>query len=146
MSIVEQDTPTYSIGDVANRTGVSVDTLRYYEKAGLMPGVARNVSGRRVYSEDDCGWILFVRRLRATAMPISEIARYAELVRHDAGTPGQRRKVLMRHRDRVLEAQAELRAAVQILDRKIEHYDAAERGIDVGCSDLPVSSVRLVEP
>jgi DNA-binding transcriptional MerR regulator len=74
----------YSIGEVADRVGVSVDTLRYYEKAGLLNGVARTESGRRLYSDDDCGWILFVRRLRGTAMPIGEIAEYAKMVQMES--------------------------------------------------------------
>lgn len=136
----------YSIGEVADRTGLSVDTLRYYEKAGLLAGVARTHAGRRVYSDDDCGWILFVRRLRATAMPVGEIAEYARLVREGAGSVPERRRVLEAHRERVRRARDELADALSVLDRKIEHYEAAERGIDVGCSDDPVSSVRLVDP
>lgn len=135
----------YSIGEVAERTGVSVDTLRYYEKAGLLADVARSDAGRRVYSDDDCGWILFVRRLRSTAMPVSELARYASLVRNGIGTAAQRRSILVAHRERVRHALGELNDALTVLDRKIEHYDAAERGLDVGCSDDPISTVRLVE-
>ncbi len=137
--------PEYSIGEVAVRTGVSADTLRYYERAGLMPEVERNDGGRRVYSEDDCGWIVFIRRLRATAMPIGEIARYAALVRDDVATPAERRAVLEVHRDRVRDAIGELTDALAILDRKIDHYDGAERGTDVGCSDEPVTTVRLID-
>jgi MerR family transcriptional regulator, aldehyde-responsive regulator len=133
----------YSIGEVADRVGISVDTLRYYEKAGLLNGVARTESGRRLYSDDDCGWILFVRRLRGTAMPIGEIAQYAKMVRDGAGTTSERRRVLEAHRERVRRAHDELADALAVLDRKIEHYEAAEHGVDVGCSDDPVSSVRL---
>ena len=145
MSIVESPTfPRYSIGRTAERTGVSVDTLRYYEKAGLMPDIVRTRAGQREYSHDDCGWILFVRRLRATAMPVSEIAQYTALVREDTGTAGQRRAILEAHRNRVRDARTELDDALTILDRKIEHYAAAEQGIDVGCSDEPVNTVRLI--
>jgi MerR family transcriptional regulator, aldehyde-responsive regulator len=133
----------YSIGEVADRVGVSVDTLRYYEKAGLLNGVARSESGRRLYSDEDCGWILFVRRLRGTAMPVGEIAEYAKMVRDGVGTTSQRRRVLEAHRERVRLAHGELADALAVLDRKIEHYEAAEHGVDVGCSDDPISSVRL---
>lgn len=134
-----------SIGEVSERMGVSIDTLRYYERAGLMPEVARDSSGRRVFTADDLGWITFVRRLRATAMPVTEIARYTSLVRRDEGTPDERRAVLLQHRARVERAMDDLVAALAVLDRKIEHYDAAERGIDVDCSIDPVSSVRLID-
>jgi DNA-binding transcriptional MerR regulator len=152
MTITEQveadidRTSRFSIGEVSERTGVSVDTLRYYERVELMPEVARNAGGQRVYSTDDVGWITFVRRLRATAMPVSEIARYTALVRNDVGTPAERREVLVQHRRRVEQAMSELADALAVLDRKIEHYEAAERGVDVDCSDEPVSGVRLVEP
>jgi len=134
-----------TIGEASERTGVSIDTLRYYERAGLMPEVGRDPGGRRNYTDDDCGWITFVRRLRATAMPVNEIAAYTALVRDETGSAADRRDVLVRHRERVCGAIAELHDALSILDRKIEHYDAAERGIDVGCSDEPVNSVRLVD-
>lgn len=137
--------PKLSIGEASERTGVSIDTLRYYERAGLMPDVARTSSGQRAYSADDCGWIVFIRRLRATAMPVGEIAEYAALVRNDEGSTAQRRNVLVRHRERVRVAIAELDGALSILDRKIEHYEAAERGIDLDCSEQPVSTIRLVE-
>jgi MerR family transcriptional regulator, aldehyde-responsive regulator len=96
-----------------------------------------------LYSNDDCGWILFVRRLRGTAMPVGEIAAYAKLVRDGVGTISERRSVLEVHRERVRRAHAELTEALAVLDRKIKHYEAAEHGVDVGCSDDPVSSVRL---
>ena len=140
------DSEHFRIGEVSERTGVSVDTLRYYERAGLMPNVARDASGRRTYSSEDCGWISFIRRLRATAMPVNEIARYTSLVRNDEGTPAERRQVLVQHRQRVQDAMTELGGALDILDRKIEHYQAAERGLSVDCSDESVSGIRLVNP
>ena len=138
-------TEQLSIGEASDRTGVSIDTLRYYERVGLTPPVARTASGQRSYSADDCGWITFVRRLRATAMPVGEIAEYTALVRNDDGTPRERRDVLVRHRERVRDAIAELDGALTILDRKIEHYEAAERGIDLDCSEQPVNTIRLVD-
>ncbi len=133
-----------SIGRASERMGVSIDTLRYYERAGLMPEIARDASGRRAYTADDLGWVTFVRRLRATAMPVSEIARYTSLVRNDEGSPAERREVLVKHRERVQRAMCDLDEAMAILDRKIEHYEAAERGIDLDCSLDPIDSIRLV--
>jgi hypothetical protein len=77
---------------------------------------------------------------------VSEIARYSSLVRNDTGTPAERREVLVQHRQRVSDAINELGDALSILDRKIEHYEAAERGESIDCSDQPVRNVRLVEP
>ena len=137
--------PGYTIGEISELTGVSVDTLRYYERAGLMPDIDRTLGGRRRYTEDDRGWILFIRRLRATAMPIGEIATYVAKVRAGDGTIEERRAMLAVHRERVRTAVDELTEALGVLDRKIAHDEAAERGVDVSCSDEPLRSVRLVD-
>jgi len=70
-----------TISEVAERTGLTRHTLRYYERDGLMLGVGRAGSGHRRYSERDLGWIELITKLRATGMPIREVRRYAELVR-----------------------------------------------------------------
>ena len=75
-----------TIAEVAERTGLTRHTLRYYERDGLMLGVDRAGSGHRRYSERDLGWIELITKLRATGMPIREVRRYAELVRD--GEPG----------------------------------------------------------
>lgn len=137
--------PRYSISEMSELTGVAVETLRYYERAGLMPDIDRTTAGRRRYTEDDRGWIVFIRRLRATAMPVGEIATYVAMVRAGEGTVEQRRAMLEAHRDRVRAAVDELTDALGALDRKIAHYEGVERGLDVSCSDEPVSSVRLVD-
>jgi DNA-binding transcriptional MerR regulator len=70
-----------SIAEAARRTGVSVHTLRYYERAGLViTNVHRNHSGRRRYQQEDLKWISICTKLRATGMPIRTIKRYAQLV------------------------------------------------------------------
>jgi DNA-binding transcriptional MerR regulator len=74
-----------TIGEVAERTGLTRHTLRYYERDGLMLGVDRGGSGHRRYSERDLGWIELITKLRATGMPIREVRRYAELVRAGHG-------------------------------------------------------------
>jgi DNA-binding transcriptional MerR regulator len=77
-----------SIAEAAHRTGVSVHTLRYYERAGLViTTVPRNHSGRRRYQQEDLKWISICTKLRSTGMPIRTIKRYAQLV--SAG-PGNR--------------------------------------------------------
>ena len=79
-----------TITEVANRTGLSRHTLRYYERDGLMLGVDRDRSGHRSYSEGDLGWIELITKLRATGMPIREVRRYAELVRAGDGNEDER--------------------------------------------------------
>ncbi len=79
-----------TIAEVAERTGLTRHTLRYYERDGLMLGVGRVGSGHRRYSERDLGWIELITKLRATGMPIREVRRYAELVRAGDGNEDER--------------------------------------------------------
>ena len=135
---VEQQAPdeaTFTIAEASELTGVSSDTLRYYERAGVMPDVVRGEHGHRVYSPDDLGWIRFVRRLRSTGMPMRQVAEYTGMVRRGEGTVAERRRLLEAHRANVAHAIEELTEALQVLDGKIRHYAAAERGVDVGCTD-----------
>src|SRR6266536_356060 len=71
----------YSPAQVADRTGFSLDTLRYYERIGLLDGIARTPGGRRSFTDDDLGWLEVLRCLRDTGMPIAQMLRYAELCR-----------------------------------------------------------------
>lgn len=124
-----------TISQTAEACGVSVETLRYYERAGVLPPIARSSSGQRAYSADDVGWVRFVRRLRATGMSMQRIAVYATMVREGEGTVAERRRLLADHRATVAAAIAELGEALDVLDRKIAHYEAAEAGVDVDCGD-----------
>ncbi|MGH9133947.1 MAG: MerR family transcriptional regulator [Ilumatobacteraceae bacterium] len=133
-----------TIGEASLETGVSIDTLRYYERVGVLPPIRRRAGRQRSYTADDLGWITFVRRLRATGMPVEQVSHYVEMVRHGDGSLAERRGLLEAHRDTVRAAVAELHEALEILDRKILHYEAAERGVDIACSDTPLRHVRLV--
>lgn len=130
-----------SIAEAAEATGVSVDTLRYYERVGLTPTIQRTEGGQRAYSPDDLGWISFVRRLRATGMPVREIVTYADMVRSGDGTVAERRRFLEAHRERVAEAITELERALTALDHKIAHYEAVEAGEETDCADAPLEQV-----
>src|SRR5215475_14563368 len=98
-----------SIAEAARRTGVSVHTLRYYERAGLVvTPVDRTRAGRRRYRKLDLDWINICTRLRATGMPIRGIRRYAELVAAGPGNEQERLAVLEAHRAEVLNRLAEI--------------------------------------
>ena len=75
---------TYTPGEVVEKTGFSLDTLRYYEKIGLLESVGRTSGGRRQYRDDDVGWLEMLRCLRDTGMPIARMLEFAELTRDDA--------------------------------------------------------------
>ena len=76
---------TWSIGEAAEKCGLSQHTLRWYERIGLLGPVARDANGRRRFSDGDLDWLDLITRLRETGMPVSDMQRYAELVRSGAG-------------------------------------------------------------
>lgn len=114
------------IGDLARRSGLSVHTIRYYERIGLLPRADRDASGHRDYGGEILIWIGFLDRLRTTGMPIREMLRYAELRAAGPGTGPERRMLLEEHRERVRRHVAELTACLVVLDTKIDGYAATE--------------------
>jgi DNA-binding transcriptional MerR regulator len=91
------------IGQVAERTGMSVHALRLYEREGLMAGpVRRDAGGRRVYTEWDVEWLLNCTKFRASGMPLATIRRFADLVRQGPGTEPARLELLREHQDQVV--------------------------------------------
>ena len=82
---------SHSIAEASEQTGLTIDTLRYYERDGLLlRAVPRSSTGQRRYSDDDITWIVLITRLRATGMSIAEVRHYADLVRQGEGTEQQR--------------------------------------------------------
>ncbi len=115
-----------TIAEVAERTGLTRHTLRYYERDGLMLDVGRAGSGHRRYCEADLGWIELITKLRATGMPIREVRRYAELVRAGDGNEDERLALLRAHRERVRSQLDLMTAHLDAIDFKIGYYaDAA---------------------
>jgi DNA-binding transcriptional MerR regulator len=112
-----------TIAEAAQRTGVSVHTLRYYERAGLViTDVDRTRGGRRRYHRIDLDWILMCTKLRATGMPIKTIRRYAELVAEGHGNEEERLALMEAHRAEVAAKIAELQQNLKLIDHKIDVY------------------------
>jgi DNA-binding transcriptional MerR regulator len=115
--------PGVSIAEAARRTGVSVHTLRYYERAGLVvTPVDRTAGGRRRYQKLDLDWIKICTKLRATGMPIKAIRRYADLVSAGPGNEQERLALLESHRADVTAKLAELQENLELIDHKIDVY------------------------
>ncbi|MGW4586483.1 MerR family transcriptional regulator [Amycolatopsis thermoflava] len=113
-----------SIGEVARRTGLSVHTLRLYEREGLLASpVARNASGRRVYREADVEWLRYCTRFRASGMPLEEIRRFAALVRQGRGNESERLALLREHEERVRARIAELQESLAVIRHKVAVYE-----------------------
>lgn len=117
-------TDTYSPGEVAERSGFSLDTLRYYERIGLLDGIERTSSGHRRFAQDDLTWLGVLRCLRDTGMPIADMRRYAERARAGEETLAERMALLVDHEARVEQHITELRAQQEHLREKIAWYRA----------------------
>ncbi|MQA26230.1 MAG: MerR family transcriptional regulator [Micromonosporaceae bacterium] len=119
---------THSIAEAARRTGLSIDTLRYYERIGLADRPDRDSAGRRSYSDADLAWLGFLIKLRTTGMPIRVMREYAQLRREGAATAGRRKHILIDQRAAVNARIAELNTCLDVLDYKIDNYAQLERG------------------
>jgi DNA-binding transcriptional MerR regulator len=136
--------PSLGIRDVAELSGLSQDTLRWYEKEGLLPAVPRRPDGRRAYSERDVAMVVMLAKLRDSDMPTEDMREFARLVAGGAATHGRRLDLLQRHRRRIEERQAALNDALRALDDKSAHYRhlIAEQ---LDCDGDPVSAEIAVQ-
>lgn len=112
----------WSIGEAADKCGLSQHTLRWYERIGLLGSIARGGDGRRRFSDSDLDWLSVLTKLRATGMPVRDMQRYAALVRSGAGQ-AERLELLKKHRAEVRRALAAQRECLKLLDSKISYYD-----------------------
>jgi DNA-binding transcriptional MerR regulator len=112
-----------AISEVADATGLSAHTLRYYERAGLMlTPIDRASSTHRRYSEADVTWVTFLTKLRATGMPIATVREYVDLVRAGDDSTAVRLELLLRHRITVLAQLDEITRSLAAIDTKIAIY------------------------
>jgi len=130
-----------TIAEVAERTGLTRHTLRYYERDGLMLDVGRAGSGHRRYTERDLGWIELITKLRATGMPVREVRRYAELVRAGDGNEDERLTLLRAHHGRVRAQLDTIAAYLDAIDMKISYYAGA-----AGACESPDSYLSSPRP
>ncbi|GAA3679716.1 DNA-binding transcriptional MerR regulator [Lentzea atacamensis] len=113
-----------SIGQVAERTGLSVHALRFYEKEGILANeVHRGPGGRRVYTQQDVDWLRMCIMLRMSGMPVPEIRRYTELVRQGDGNELQRLEILKEHQERVRQQMAQLQECMDLITYKVGIYE-----------------------
>lgn len=116
-----------TIQQAAEETGVSVHTLRYYEKIGLVTPIPRADNGHRRYTDDDVYAIVFLTRLRATGMPIADMKRYVDLAAQGETTLADRLALLEAHRDAVRQRLEEVGQHLGVIERKIVNYRKSHR-------------------
>ncbi len=119
-------TTEFTLRQVAKATGLSIHTLRYYEKVGLLAPIFRTANGHRRYSAEDIAWLEFLVRLRETGMPIKKVIAFADLVRQHPNEVSERRMLLEEHRNQVKQHLEELTHHLQVIDLKLEHYKQLE--------------------
>jgi DNA-binding transcriptional MerR regulator len=120
MSLVQD---AVSISEAATLTGLSTHALRYYEREGLMlGGVDRASSTHRRYTEADISWVVFLTKLRSTAMPIAKVREYVDLVREGEDSTSARLELLLAHRANVLAQLDEITHSLAAIDYKIATY------------------------
>lgn len=112
-----------TIAEVAERTGIGVHALRYYERVGLLD-VPRDDAGRRQYGQVEVGRVVFISYLRATGMPIRDLQAYFALVADGPGNERARLAIMQRHRDDVVSQLAAAQTALTLIEAKIAMYGA----------------------
>ncbi len=114
-----------TITEVSKKFNLSQDTLRYYERIGLIPGIARNKSGIRDYTEEDCRWIEFIKCMRNAGLPIEVLIEYVSMFQKGDSTVDARKELLIEQRDQLAAKTEEMRKTLERLNYKIERYEQA---------------------
>jgi len=113
------------IAEVSEQYGLSADTLRYYERVGLIPPVNRTESGIRDYNELDLRRVDFVKCMRGAGLPVEVLVEYVALVQQGDGTIEERKEILKHQREQLAARMEEMQKTLDILDHKIEVYEKA---------------------
>ncbi|MGI6285371.1 HTH-type transcriptional regulator AdhR [Moorella humiferrea] len=112
-----------TIAEISKKFGLSPDTLRYYERIGLIPRVNRNESGIRDYTEEDCKWIEFIKCMRSAGVQVETLVEYVTLLQQGDKTIEARKQILMEQREKLLSRIEEMKRALERLNFKIEEYE-----------------------
>ena len=113
------------IAEVSGHYGISSDTLRYYERIGLVPPVNRNGGGIRDYSELDIRRVEFVKCMRSAGLPVEVLIEYIGLVQQGDKTIEARKEILTEQRELLVARMEQMQKTLDILDHKIEVYEKA---------------------
>lgn len=111
-----------TIREVSRKYGLTADTLRYYERIGLIPPVPRGKGGARDYGEESCQWVELMKCMRAAGVQIEALIEYAALAQQGDDTLEARRALLVRQREQLTARMADMQASLDRLDYKIDLY------------------------
>ncbi|SEC44388.1 MerR family transcriptional regulator [Paenibacillus sp. GP183] len=117
----------FTINEVANKFGLTAHTLRFYDKEGLLPFIARNKSGNRMFTELDLNWVAMICCLKDTGMPIKDIKQYTDWCTQGSETIDSRKTMLTAHRNQVLKQIDDLKNNLELIDSKIAIYNDPDK-------------------
>ena len=118
------------ITEVSGKFDVSQDTLRYYERIGLLPHVNRNKSGIRDFSEEDCRWVEFIKCMRNAGLTIEVLIEYVTLFQQGDETSEARKELLIEQRKQLIIRMEDMKKTLERLDDKITRYEQAVVGAE----------------
>jgi DNA-binding transcriptional MerR regulator len=126
-----------TIAEVSKKFGVTADTLRYYERIGILPPVSRTKGGIRDYDEDSCRWIELMKCLRSAGVQIEALTEYSALYRQGDATMERRKEILVEQRAQLEARMGEIQNSLDRLNYKIANYEALLHG-----KDAPVQCIK----
>jgi len=112
-----------TISEVSKKYEISPDTLRYYERIGLIPKIYRNGNGIREYTEEDCRWIEFVKCMRGAGIQVEALIEYIKLFQEGDSTIEARKKILIEQRDHLIDNIEKMQKALERLNFKVKRYE-----------------------
>ena len=112
-----------TIAEVSKKYQLTPDTLRYYERIGLIPPVGRNTSGNREYTEENCRWVSFIKCMRNAGLSIEALVEYVALFQQGEQTKAARKELLIEQRKHIVERLEEIQNTLTYLDHKIDDYE-----------------------
>ncbi|EDK32385.1 Transcriptional regulator [Clostridium kluyveri DSM 555] len=111
------------IAEVSQKYDITADTLRYYERVGLIPPVNRSASGIRNYTEEDCNWVGFIKCMRSAGLSIEVLVEYVTMFQQGNSTIKARKELLIEQRRQLIERINEMKQTLERLDMKIDGYE-----------------------
>lgn len=117
-----------TISEVSEKYSLTADTIRYYEKEGLIPRVPRTKNGIRDFDEETCSWIEFIKCMRNAGLEIETLKKYVTLFKQGIRTIKERKMLLEEQRNKLLEKQKNINATLDRLNQKIKWYEDMEKG------------------
>ena len=107
-----------TIAEVSRKYNMTPDTLRYYERVGLLPSVCRTSGGRRDYTDDDCSWVEFIKCMRGAGLPVDVLIEYVELFGQGESTQSARKELLVEQRRQLLIRMEDMKKNARALKQK----------------------------